>query len=132
MSYKNCREIVLLNCWWQKRFCPSDHGQYCYSYSVSSYLDMISKKIIKWAATMTKLTYCVCEQHGSRPACTSDQDPCCSLLVSLLVKGFVREQHGSWSDCADVQAGVTNALCWFLSWRGSNGVVQTERWTRQF
>jgi hypothetical protein len=25
----------------------------------------------------------------------SDQDPCCSLSVSLLVIGFVGEQHGS-------------------------------------
>jgi hypothetical protein len=37
----------------------------------------------------------------------SDQDPCCSLSVSLLVIGFVSEQHGSWSDA------VANALCWF-------------------
>jgi hypothetical protein len=31
----------------------------------------------------------------------SDQDPCYTLSVSLLVVGFVSEQHGSWSDCAD-------------------------------
>jgi hypothetical protein len=30
----------------------------------------------------------------------SDQDPCWSLSVSVLVIGFVSEQHGS-SDCAD-------------------------------
>jgi hypothetical protein len=61
----------------------------------------------------TKPTYCVCDQHGSRPACASaqsDQDPCCSLLVSLLVIDFVSEQHGSWSDCADAQAGLDP--CW--------------------
>jgi hypothetical protein len=40
----------------------------------------------------------------------SDQDPCCSLSVSLLVIGFVSEQHGSWSDCADAQAGLDP--CW--------------------
>jgi hypothetical protein len=54
---------------------------------------------------MTIPTKCVCDQHGSRPVCTSaqsDQDPCCSLSVSLLVIGFVSEQHGSWADCADV------------------------------
>jgi hypothetical protein len=30
----------------------------------------------------------------------SDQDPCCSLSVSLLVIGFVSEQHGSRPACA--------------------------------
>jgi hypothetical protein len=35
---------------------------------------------------------------------------CCSLSVSLLVLGFVSEQHGSWSDCADAQAGLDP--CW--------------------
>jgi hypothetical protein len=42
----------------------------------------------------TKPTLCVCDQHGSRPDCTSmqsDQDPCCWLSVSLLVIGLVRE-----------------------------------------
>jgi hypothetical protein len=69
---------------------------------------------------MTKPTKWVCDQHGSRPVCVSaqsDQDPCCSLSVSLLVIGFVREQHGSWSDCADAGWSgsmlVANALCWF-------------------
>jgi hypothetical protein len=33
-----------------------------------------------------------------------------SLLVSLLVIRFVSEQHGSWSDCADAQAGLDP--CW--------------------
>jgi hypothetical protein len=47
---------------------------------------------------MTKPTEWVCDQHGSRPACASaqsDQDPCCSLSVSLLVLELVSEQHGS-------------------------------------
>jgi hypothetical protein len=39
-----------------------------------------------------KTNIMLCDQHGSRPACASaqsDQDPCCSLSVSLLVIGFV-------------------------------------------
>jgi hypothetical protein len=40
----------------------------------------------------------------------SDQDPCCSLSVSLLVIELVSEQHGSLSDCADAQAGLDP--CW--------------------
>jgi hypothetical protein len=40
----------------------------------------------------------------------SDQDPCCSLSVSLLIIGLISEQHGSWSDCADAQAGLDP--CW--------------------
>jgi hypothetical protein len=32
------------------------------------------------------------------------------LSVSLLVMGLVSEQHGSWSDCADAQAGLDP--CW--------------------
>jgi hypothetical protein len=46
---------------------------------------------------MTKPTLCDCDQHGSRPACTSeqsDQDQCCSLSVSIFVIEFVSEQHG--------------------------------------
>jgi hypothetical protein len=67
-------------------------------------------------------TFCV----GSRPACASmqsDQDPCCSLSVSLLATGFVSKQHGSWSDCVAVQAGLDP--CWskthilVLSWHSS-------------
>jgi hypothetical protein len=34
----------------------------------------------------------------------SDQDQCCSLSVSIIVIGFVSEQHGSML--------VANALCW--------------------
>jgi hypothetical protein len=40
----------------------------------------------------------------------SDLGPCCSLSISLLVIGFVSEQHGSWSDYADAQAGLDP--CW--------------------
>jgi hypothetical protein len=36
--------------------------------------------------------------------------PTCSLSVSLLVIELVSEQHGSWSDCADAQAGLDP--CW--------------------
>jgi hypothetical protein len=32
------------------------------------------------------------------------------LLVSLLVIEYVSEQHGSWSDCTDAQAGLDT--CW--------------------
>jgi hypothetical protein len=46
-----------------------------------------------------------------RPASAQfDQDPCCPLSVSLLVIGFGSEQHGSWSDCAEAQAGLDP--CW--------------------
>jgi hypothetical protein len=38
------------------------------------------------------------------------QDSCCSLSDSLLVIEYVSEQHGSWSDCADAQAGLNT--CW--------------------
>jgi hypothetical protein len=37
-------------------------------------------------------------QQSAFASAQSDQDPCCSLSVSLLVIGFVSEQHGSWSD----------------------------------
>jgi hypothetical protein len=50
-----------------------------------------------WAASRQNQHKCVCDQHGSRPAC---KDPCCSLSVSLLVIELVSEQHGSWSDSA--------------------------------
>jgi hypothetical protein len=49
----------------------------------------------------------------------SDQDPCCSLSVSLLVIGFVSEQHGSdpirLRGCASWSGSllVANPLCWF-------------------
>jgi hypothetical protein len=62
---------------------------------------------------MTKPTLCVCDQHGSRPACASaqsDQDPCCSLMNRITSRETDSEQHGSWSDCADAQAGLDP--CW--------------------
>jgi hypothetical protein len=40
----------------------------------------------------------------------NDQDPCCSLSVSILVIGLVSKHHGSWSECADAQAGLDP--CW--------------------
>jgi hypothetical protein len=47
----------------------------------------------------------------------SDQDPCCSLSVSVLVIELVSEQHGSLSDCGCAGWSgsmlVANALCWF-------------------
>jgi hypothetical protein len=45
-----------------------------------------------------------------QPGVQSDQDPCCSLSVSLLVIDLVSEQHGSLSDFADAQAGLDP--CW--------------------
>jgi hypothetical protein len=51
----------------------------------------------------------VCNQHGSRPACTSaqsDQDPCCSLTNPITSREINSVQHGSLSDCADAQAGL--------------------------
>jgi hypothetical protein len=60
-----------------------------------------------------KTNSCICDQHGSRPAgasTQSEQYPCCSLSVSLIVKEFVSEQHGSWSDCVDGQASLDP--CW--------------------
>jgi hypothetical protein len=46
----------------------------------------------------------------TKPTKWSDQDPCCSLAVSLFVIELVSEQHGSLSDCADAQAGLDP--CW--------------------
>jgi hypothetical protein len=76
-----------------------------------------SQLYIIMSHVITKPTLWVCDQHGSRPACASaqsDQDPFCLLSVSLVVIGFVSEQHGSWSNCADVwvQAG-RKPICWF-------------------
>jgi hypothetical protein len=45
-----------------------------------------------------------------RRSLQSDQDPCCSLSVSLLEIEMVSEQHGSWSDCTDAQSGLDP--CW--------------------
>jgi hypothetical protein len=44
-----------------------------------------------------------------RPA-WSDQDPCCSLTNSITSRETDSEQHGSWSDFADAQAGMDP--CW--------------------
>jgi hypothetical protein len=62
---------------------------------------------------MTKPTWWVCDQQGSRPACAStqsDQDPCCSLTNPISSRETDSEQHGSWSDCTDAQAGLDP--CW--------------------
>jgi hypothetical protein len=39
-----------------------------------------------------------------------DQDPCCSLTNQITRLETDSEKHGSWSDCADVQAGLDQ--CW--------------------
>jgi hypothetical protein len=73
----------------------------------------------------TKPTKCVCDQHGSRPACASaksDQNPCCSLTNPLTRTETDSEQHGTWSDCADAQlvwihAGRKRTML-VLSWPG--------------
>jgi hypothetical protein len=47
---------------------------------------------------MAKPTECVCDQHGSRPACASaqsDQDPCCSLTSPIISWETDSEHHGS-------------------------------------
>jgi hypothetical protein len=62
---------------------------------------------------MKKPTQCVCDLHGSRPVCAfaqTDQDPRCSLSISLLVIELVSEQHESWPDCTDAQADLIP--CW--------------------
>jgi hypothetical protein len=77
------------------------------------FLRHIIVKATKLSRVMTKSTYCVCDQHGSRPACASahsDQNPCCSLTNPITSRETDSEQHGSWSDCADAQAGLD--LCW--------------------
>jgi hypothetical protein len=47
----------------------------------------------------------------------SDQDPCCSLTNPITSSETDSEQHGSWSHCADAQAGLdpcwSQTLCWF-------------------
>jgi hypothetical protein len=52
----------------------------------------------------------VLTSHKVDTSAQTDQDPCCSLSVSLLVIEFVSEQHESWSDCVDAQAGLDP--CW--------------------
>jgi hypothetical protein len=82
-------------------------------YQWKEFIASIGVFTLQLSRVTTKPTWWVCDQHGSRPACTSaqsDQDPCCSLSISLLVIGSVSEQHGSWSDCADAQACLDP--CW--------------------
>jgi hypothetical protein len=57
----------------------------------------------------------------TRPACAStqsDQDPRCSLTNPFTSRETDSEQHVSWSDCADAQAGRKSTML-FLSWHGS-------------
>jgi hypothetical protein len=45
---------------------------------------------------MTKPMQCVCDQHGSTPACApaqSDQDPCCSLTNPITSTETDSKQH---------------------------------------
>jgi hypothetical protein len=49
-----------------------------------------------WAASQ--------QNHPSR--LITDQDPCCSLTNSFTSRETDGEQHGSWSDCTDAQAGL--------------------------
>jgi hypothetical protein len=68
---------------------------------------------MKVSCVTTKPMQCVCDQHGSRPACAStqsDQDSCCSLTNSITSGETDSEQHGPWSDCADARAGLDP--CW--------------------
>jgi hypothetical protein len=66
------------------------------------------------------MTKRVCDQHGSRPACTSaqsDQVPCCQLSwVSPLVMEYISEQHGSWSDCTDPCWSQTHYVGFVVTW----------------
>jgi hypothetical protein len=63
----------------------------------------ISIERYKWAASWQN-------QHSAFASAQSDQDPCCSLSVYLLVIELISGQHGSWSDYADSQAGLDP--CW--------------------
>jgi hypothetical protein len=66
---------------------------------------------------------------GLRPAwiqtsLQSDQDPCCSLSDSLLVIGFVSQQHGSWYQTVRMRRLIwihagRKPIMLVLSWRGS-------------
>jgi hypothetical protein len=91
-----------------------------------NHLGLSAFAIISWAFEhncglfyITKIIWAVSwqNQHNAFATCMdpdqsaqSDQDPCCSLSVSLLVIEFVSKQHVSWSDCADAQAGLDT--CW--------------------
>ena len=58
--------------------------------------------------------YIVCDQHGSRWACTSvqsNQDPYCLRQVSVTFTGSDSKQYGSWWDCADALAHLDP--CWW-------------------
>jgi hypothetical protein len=65
------------------------------------------------AKFISKPTWCICEQHGSRPACASaqsDQGSCCSLTNSITSRETDSEQHGSLSVCTDAQADLDPCL----------------------
>jgi hypothetical protein len=49
----------------------------------------------KWAASRQN-------QHNGFASAQCDQDPCCSLTYPIASSETDSEQHGSWSDCADV------------------------------
>jgi hypothetical protein len=73
---------------------------------------------------MTKPTLCVCDQHGSRPACASaqsdqDQDPTCSLTNSIQVEKLIENSMDpdqirlrGWAGWSG-SVLVANSLCWF-------------------
>jgi hypothetical protein len=74
-----------------------------------------------------KPTYCVCDQHGFRPACASaqsDQDPCCSLTNSI-----TRRETDISNSMDPDQTARMRRLVWIyacgkpimqvLPWRGS-------------
>jgi hypothetical protein len=54
---------------------------------------------------VTTLSYC-----RVLPSAQSDQDPCCSLTNPITSRETESEQHGSWSDFAEAQAGLDP--CW--------------------
>jgi hypothetical protein len=103
--------LVILSTETFKSYC-----RLCY-YNYSNYIKVINSFLFSvcyplspnehnniWAASWQNQHNGFADQHGSRPACASaqsDQDPWCSLSVSLLVIELVSEQHRSWSDCAD-------------------------------
>jgi hypothetical protein len=84
----------------------------------------------------TKPTKCVCDQHGSRPACASaqsDQDPCCSLTNPIASRETDSEHHGSLSDCPDAHAGLDPCLsqrCSIFvatSYKNKTGITSTSK-----
>jgi hypothetical protein len=84
----------------------SNNNKLCWYYLVKH---QITNSYYYMSRVTTKPIKCVCDQHGSRPACASaqsDQDPCCLLTNSILSR---ETDSAGWSG----SMLVANPLSWF-------------------